>query len=149
MDIATLLTPPIIWFLVGLGLLLLELAVPGLILFFFGVGAWITALGLWIFDYDIDIQILVFAISSVALLLLLRKSLKRRFFSDSKESDALEDEFIGKFATTINDLTANIPGKVEFKGTTWNAICDANVKKEVAVKITGKDGLTLLVSASI
>ena len=36
--------PAVIWFLVGLGLLLLELALPGLVILFFGAGAWVTAL---------------------------------------------------------------------------------------------------------
>ena len=36
--------PEIIWVLVGLLLLLMEFAVPGLIIFFFGLGAWVVGL---------------------------------------------------------------------------------------------------------
>jgi len=38
------LKPELIWFLAGLLLLLLEFAAPGLIVFFFGVGACIVAI---------------------------------------------------------------------------------------------------------
>ena len=147
MDVHSLFTPPVIWFLIGLGLLLLELILPGLIVIFFGLGAWITALGLWIFNYGINMQLLVFAVSSVAMLLLLRKSLKQRFFSTSEESDALEDEFIGKVATALTTLPANVPGKVEFKGTQWSAVSDSEIPQGGAAKIIGKDSLTLKVTA--
>ena len=42
----TLFTAEVIWFLIGVGLLLLELVAPGLIFVFFGIGAWITAAAL-------------------------------------------------------------------------------------------------------
>lgn len=34
----------VIWFVIGLSLFLLEFIFPGLVLIFFGVGAWITAI---------------------------------------------------------------------------------------------------------
>ena len=37
------LKPEVIWCLVGLVLLLLEFILPGLIIFFFGLGAWVVA----------------------------------------------------------------------------------------------------------
>jgi hypothetical protein len=64
-------TPPVIWLLIGLAFLLLEIAIPGLIIFFFGLGAWIVALLFVFFDPGLTVQLLVFAVSSVFLLLLL------------------------------------------------------------------------------
>ena len=64
--------PVLIWFLVGLALILSEFMVPGVILVFFGMGAWITAIGAWVgFAPDTSSQLLIFAISSVILLVLL------------------------------------------------------------------------------
>jgi len=37
-----------IWFIAGLVLILLEFVVPGVILVFFGAGAWVVALGMWL-----------------------------------------------------------------------------------------------------
>ena len=38
----------LIWFLLGMVLLIAELAMPGIVLLFFGIGAWVTALLLWL-----------------------------------------------------------------------------------------------------
>ena len=46
------LTPEIIWFLVGLVLLILEFAMPGLIIGFFGVGAWVVAIVCLVIVHD-------------------------------------------------------------------------------------------------
>ena len=37
------LKPELIWFLIGLVLLLMEFAIPGLVVLFFGIGAWVVA----------------------------------------------------------------------------------------------------------
>jgi len=33
----------LLWFLLGLGVMALELVLPGFVIIFFGIGAWITA----------------------------------------------------------------------------------------------------------
>lgn len=55
MSLEFLSNPAVIWFFIGLFLLLLEMAVPGLIVMFFGVGAWITALITAIFHPGINV----------------------------------------------------------------------------------------------
>lgn len=147
MNLQEFFTPPVIWFLIGLVLLLLELAIPGLIVIFFGVGAWITALCLKLFNIGINLQLLIFLVSSSLCLALFRKYLKKRFFGeDNVKTGALDDEFIGKIATTVTELKAGISGKVSFKGTTWNAISDVDVESGVQVKITDKESITLHVT---
>jgi inner membrane protein len=138
--------PALIWFLIGLGLLLLELALPGLVVLFFGIGAWLTALGHVIFDYSLNIQILVFLVTSLLGLILLRKVLKKRFFSRKKDEirDQLE-EFKGHPAIVSSDFE-NGTGLVEFKGTNWNAVGDDTLKKSDQVVIDKKDNLTLYVT---
>ena len=84
--------PAVIWFLVGLGLLLLELALPGLVVLFFGAGAWVTALVCAITDINLNWQIFIFLIASLLGLVLLRSYLKKRFFgkTDKETADQLE-----------------------------------------------------------
>ena len=136
--------PAVIWFLIGLGLLILELALPGLVVLFFGIGAWVTALACKIFDIDLNFQILIFLVISLLGLLLLRKYLKNRFFSRKKgEAEALE-EFIGHKAKVLSDFKDG-EGKVEIKGTPWNAVCDEPLKIGQTVVIEKKDSLTLFV----
>lgn len=38
--------PELVWFIIGLVLFLLELVLPGFVIFFFGVGAWVTTASL-------------------------------------------------------------------------------------------------------
>lgn len=140
--------PAVIWFLIGLGLLLLELALPGLVILFFGAGAWVTALVCAITDISLNWQIFIFLIASLFGLVLLRRYLKRRFFgkADKEAEDQLE-EFIGKKAKAIEDFKDG-SGKVEFKGTRWSAVADAPVKKGNWVTILGKESLILTVKPS-
>ena len=54
-----LLKPELIWFIAGLIMLLAEFAMPGLIIFFFGVGAWLVALICLFIDISINIQLII------------------------------------------------------------------------------------------
>lgn len=94
--------PAVIWFLIGLGLLLLELVLPGLVILFFGAGAWVAALSCALFNINLNWQIAIFLLASLLGLVLLRKYLKRKFF--------------GRKAKAIADF-ADGQGKIEFKGT--------------------------------
>lgn len=140
--------PAVVWFLVGLGLLLLELALPGLVVLFFGIGAWVTALFCVILDINLNWQILIFLVASLLGLALLRKYLKNRFFNrtDKKIEDQLE-EYIGHKAKAVTDFIDG-SGTIEFKGTQWSAQCDEAVSKGEWVVIKSKDSLTLGVSKS-
>ena len=140
--------PAVIWFLVGLGLLLLEMVLPGLVILFFGVGAWVTALVCAITDINLNWQILIFIVASLLGLVLLRKYLKKRFFSRTdKEIDDQLEEFIGRKALAIDDFKDG-SGKVEFKGTQWTARSKEPVSKGDRVIIRSKDSLTLIVEKS-
>ena len=137
--------PAVIWFLIGLGLLLLELILPGLVILFFGAGAWVTALTCAIFKPNLNVQILIFLVASLAGLILLRRYLKNRFFSrkNVEIEDQLE-EFIGHTANAVKDFKDGA-GKVEFKGTHWKAVSDDPVSENQMVIIEKKDSLTLFV----
>ena len=141
--------PAVIWFLVGLGLLLLELVLPGLVILFFGAGAWVTALVCAITDLSLNWQILIFLVASMLGLVLLRKYLKKRFFSRSdKEIDDQLEEFIGRKALAIHDFKDG-SGKVEFKGTQWTARSSETVSKGDWVIIRSKDSLTFNVEKDL
>lgn len=146
MDILS--NPAVIWFLIGLGLLLLELILPGLVIVFFGVGAWVTALVTAITDINLNWQILIFLVASLLGLVLLRKYLKKRFFDrTNKEIDDQLEEFIGRKAMAIDDFKDGV-GKVEFKGTQWSARSEGPVTKGEWVIIRSKDSLTFNVEKS-
>src|SRR5687768_4439080 len=85
----------VIWFLAGFIFFLLEFAIPGLILFFFALGAWIVAIITLFVDLSINAQLIIFVVSSLLTILLFRKWVKRIIWSRSKASE-IEDEFLGK-----------------------------------------------------
>jgi len=138
--------PEMIWFIIGLVLFLLELVVPGFVIFFFGVGAWITALVCLIADPGINIQVVIFAVVSVLALVGLRKMIQKRFFySKDNRSEAVEDEFTGKEAVAIADFGSDKRGKVEFKGTQWKAESGSEIKAGQTVIIVEKENFKLIV----
>jgi membrane protein implicated in regulation of membrane protease activity len=151
--IKDLLKPELIWFLVGLVLLVFEFIMPGLIIGFFGVGAWIVAIICLLSAYvtgSINAQLIIFIIASVLSLLLLRKWLKGIFIGHVKsKQDMTEDlnEFIGERAVVKEKITPKAGGKVAFHGTNWAAEADAEIPEGTVVEIVGKDNITLKVKA--
>jgi inner membrane protein len=138
--------PEMIWFIIGLVLFLLELVVPGFVIFFFGIGAWVTALVCLISDPGINLQALIFGVVSVLALVGLRRIIQKKFFySKDNRAEAVEDEFTGKEAVALVDFTSGNKGKVEFKGTTWQAESGSEIKAGQTVIIIEKQSFKLIV----
>lgn len=141
--------PELLWFLIGLILFLLELVVPGFVIFFFGVGAWVVALVCLIISPVKDmpnLQIIIFAVTSVLSLIALRKIIQKKFFySKGNKSEAVEDEFTGKEGVAISDFGKAQKGKVEFKGTRWNSESEFDIKEGQPVIIIKNENLILKV----
>jgi membrane protein implicated in regulation of membrane protease activity len=138
--------PELFWFIIGLGLFLLELVIPGFFIFFFGLGAWVTALVCLLVEPGTNLQIVIFAVTSVLSLIGLRKIIQKKFFySKGNLSEDVEDEFTGKEAIAKADFGSDRNGKVEFKGTMWNAESKAEIKAGQRVIIMEKDSFKLIV----
>jgi inner membrane protein len=146
MDAEILTKPELIWFIIGLIFLILELILPGFVIFFFGVGAWITSLACLIADPGTNLQMVIFAVTSILTLVLLRRLLREKFF-DSKEGSAamLDDEFTGGKALALTSFAKGTRGKVEFRGTIWSAISTEEISAGDTVIITGKESINLFV----
>lgn len=140
----------LLWFLVGLVLLVSELALPGFVIIFFGVGAWITALlvGFGLLT-SFNAQLLVFLVTSVLALVLFRKQGKKYFegrVSGIWNPRASMEDLRGERAVVISAITPNIPGgKVEYHGTTWNAEADVPIPQGQPVEIIERKNLLLIV----
>ena len=142
------LTPEIIWFLVGLVLLILEFILPGLIIGFFGVGAWIVAVVCLMNDIGLNTQLALFIASSVLSLVFLRQWLKGIFLGHEGSKQDLThnlEEFIGERAVVKERIVPKLVGKVEFHGTNWEASADEEIAAGTVVEIIGKDNITLKV----
>jgi len=139
-------TPELLWFIVGLLLFLLELVLPGFVIFFFGVGAWATAFVCLLFNPGVNIQILIFAVVSVLSLVTLRRIIQKKFFyGRNNSSELIEDEFTGKEAIVLSQIKPGKKGRIEFKGTVWTAESDTEIDEGETVIIVSKDNFNLKV----
>ena len=140
--------PELMWFLVGFAFFLLEFMLPGLICAFFGVGAWIVAIICFVVPVNFNVQLLLFMVSSILLLLVLRQKLKGVFLGHTGNAQELTEtlkEFVGERAVVVEAITPQAGGKVEFHGTRWSALADQDIAEGANVEVTSKENLTLRV----
>jgi inner membrane protein len=136
----------VIWFIIGFICFLLEFVLPGLILFFFAVGAWVVAILSLLIDMSINTQLILFLACSVLTILLFRKWLKKIW--TTKHSAVLEDEFVGKTCKAETFIGPGRDGKVEFKGTKWDARSEDSIEKGENATIIGNDSILLIVKST-
>jgi len=139
----------IVWAIVGIVLIFFEFFIPGLVIAFFGVGALITAFTSWLgISPTLELQLLVFIVSSLLLLILLRKIVKRTFLGRTKGEDA-ERDFnidIGKIVPVIEFIQpGEVGGKVKYQGSNWPAKASEPIPPGESVKIIGRENITLIV----
>jgi membrane protein implicated in regulation of membrane protease activity len=139
------LKPEVIWFILGLILILLEFQIPGVITVFFGVGAWITAIICLFLPIGLAFQLLIFLIVSILSLMFLRRWLKGYFDNKSQDTGSLTNEFIGERAVVKEMITPIQIGKVEFHGTIWEAEAYEEIQPETVVEIIDKKSIVLIV----
>jgi len=137
----------VIWFIIGFALFLLEFVLPGLILFFFAVGAWIVAILSLFFDLSINLQLIIFLVSSVLTILLFRKWVKKIIWT-RKHSSEIEDEFLGRTGKAETYISPGKNGKVDFKGTSWDARSEDIIEPGENVTIIGNDSILLIVKST-
>lgn len=140
--------PWIIWFLLGLGLIVSEFFVPGVILVFFGLAAWIVALLAFLgLISSVTLQLIVFAAASLLLTSWLRRVCMPLLHGDQPRlpggSDH-QDEFAGKSVTVLTAFGGpGALGKVEFKGAEWKARSEDELNPGDSAEIVSVDGITL------
>jgi membrane protein implicated in regulation of membrane protease activity len=139
--------PPVIWFIIGFIFFILEFAVPGFILFFFGIGAWIVAILTLVMDVSLNTQLFTFLGSSAVTILLFRRWVKNIMFA-KKHSSELEDEFLGKTGIAETPISPGRDGKVDFKGTSWNARSEDIIETGERVTIVGNESIILIVKSN-
>ena len=109
------------WLVLGLGLILLELLTPpSFYLMFFGVGALVLgAIASLRLPIPLWGEWLLFSGFSVLAMLLFRRPLLTRFHM--KGQRLAIDSMVGETALALEDLAVGAIGRVELRGTTWNA----------------------------
>jgi membrane protein implicated in regulation of membrane protease activity len=142
------LTLPQVWLIVGLIMLLAELASVLLVFVFFAVGALLTSLlttlGLL---PTTESQILAFSAISLISLIVFRKNVRMLL---NRNKGAEYNEFIGETALVIKDIPVNGEGKIYYRGAEWKAISfnHNSISAGSKVIITKTDGIILTVEES-
>jgi membrane protein implicated in regulation of membrane protease activity len=137
-----------LWLLIGVVLMILEFALPGFVVFFFGLGAMIVGAACWIWPITLNEQLLIFIIASLVMLVTLRRWIKGIFVgytSSEKALGELTHEFMGQRATVTSAIVPGRPGKVEFRGTQWEAESDEKIDAGEMVEIVGQESIRLKV----
>lgn len=138
-----------IWLGLGLLLILLEFFLPGLVVIFLGLGAVLTAAMLYARVLtDAYLTVVFFTVTSVFLLLTLRRIILFFYPAYSEKSETDEDLLIaGQLAETISLVSEhNFDGRVKYSGTTWPAKSAAGeIPAHTRVEILGRENISLIV----
>ena len=136
----------IIWFLIGLGLILAEFAVPGVILVFIGAAAWVVALLDWMGVDSLSVQLWVFGLVSVGLVVFARRYVKTWFTGkESNGASDVDEEFVGQVVMVVKAIGDGDDGLVELKGARWKAVSNSDLEEGDHAEVVERDNLTLKV----
>ncbi len=136
----------IIWFLIGLGLVFAEFAVPGVILVFLGVAAWLVAILDWVGVDSLSVQLWVFGLVSIGLVVFARRYVKTWFTGkQSNGASDVDEEFVGKSVEVVKAIVSGDYGLVELKGAQWKATSESDLNEGDRAEVVERDGLTLKV----
>ncbi len=114
-------SPAIVWAVIGLLLLIAELATVSFILCFIGLGALIVALTTWIgLTSSFAGQLIVFSVSSLLLLFLLRKTAKKLFAGHAD----VPPDYTGQKVPVVKAIPAGGEGTIQYRGSDWIAFSD-------------------------
>lgn len=135
----------VLWFVVGFVLFILEFLIPGLVIFFFAIGAWAVAVVSLFLDISVNTQLSIFLVTSILSVLLFRKALQKRMSVRKAFREVQNDEFIGHTATAETEIAPGKDGKVSYKGVSWTAITNDIIQPGQEVIITGNESIRLKV----
>lgn len=132
----------LIWFVLGVIIAFLELYLPGFILLFFAIGCLSTAAALLVLDIDLAQQVIIFLITSVTSLLLLRKWMMRTFkgASSANNEGDFDDFPYGVHVQVLQKISPQKSGRIQYRGTAWDAVADESIEPGETVEIVRFSG---------
>ncbi len=133
-----------IWVIIGVVLLILEIFTTSFYAIFFGIGALVTALFVYLgLAEELPTQVIIFALSSIVSLLFFRKRILELFTKNSSDFKEIIDEF----AKVSKEIPAHGEGKVIYRGSDWIAYrADGkSIQEGTKVLIKKIDGIKLIV----
>lgn len=134
-------SPWLIWFLSGIVVMLAELAVPGFVIIFFGLGCWGAAVAAVIAPNAYSSQLIVFLLVSLISLVSLRKMAMRIFVgrSEGSEGDVTGNVTVGTRIKIDQDIEPGREARVRYRGTMWTAVSEDRIPGGSEAEIIGVD----------
>ena len=152
-NLKDLFTPEFIWCILGIIMLMVEFVLPGFVIFFFGIGALFVALLCFFFSsLSINAQLIIFLVSSIIFLIVLRKWFRavfRGFFGSKDKMPLNKDSYLGETAAVTEKITPYQKGRIEFHGSMWSAESHKEIAKGAQVVIIEQNNLTFKVKPVI
>jgi len=142
------------WFIIGALLFFFELFAPAFVLFFFGIGAWITALAVWLLPLTLAWQLTIFLAASLISLVFLRRTLRGVFQGNTGHtamttaSNLAMNAAVGALAEVIEGIEPPLEGRIKFQGSFWRAVSETPIATGEMAKIISQDGLVMRVEAA-
>ncbi|MCI5150639.1 MAG: NfeD family protein [Candidatus Electrothrix sp. MAN1_4] len=139
-------SPVLIWFLLGIAFFVIELIVPAFILFFLGIGAWMTTAVLAVTHVSLTAQMVIFLMSSLCSLALLRRWLRSVFLGNSSDEDG--STIVHSSPSTGIVTEAIVPpgvGRVKYGGSFWQAAAEEPIPVDAVVQILERKNLIVQV----
>lgn len=139
------------WSLIGLLLIASEMIIPGFTIFFFGAGALFTALvSLILPRLGLGAQTLLWAGSSIAAFIFLRKRFRSVLKGTIIYRDAEADQYAGREAEVIDAISPDRPGRIRFQGTSWEAVSyDESIPAGEKALILRREGMRFIVGRPV
>ncbi len=140
--------PYYLWLAIGVALIALEIIMPGFVIFWFGVGAVITALfAITKIVTRFEYQFILFFLSSLSFLLLWFFWLKKLFVKPEDNMDLAIKNLKGVVKEKIKPGT---PGKIELYDNyhgikVWKAYSDEELEEGTEIQVVGAEGISLFV----
>lgn len=140
--------PALYWLFIGVMLFFLEMAVPGFILFFFGLGALVTALTSWLSPISVAWQLALFISTSLVALLGLRNSIQTKLFAPAVKEGEEEDKDVmhavpGEKGVVSMTITPPAEGRIKYAGTSWRASANEKIDEGEIVSIVYQKDLVI------
>lgn len=134
-----------LWMYAGMFLVLLELAAPGFVVFFFGLAALTVGVARFVFGeaFTLNMQVAAFSVFSVLYLVLLRRWLKSIFMDAKTDTAVLADEYVGRSGKVTCAIIPPASGRVAIGDSEWTAVAGSEIEEGAEVKVVSRNNLTL------
>lgn len=132
------------WMIAGLGLVLLELAIPAFFVIWFGLGAMLVALVLFVSaDLSLTTQISLWIVASLVMVVLWFRVFKRS--QHRTLSGTADGEVIGEVGLLVSAVAPFQQGRVRFQGPVlgsdeWVCLADSTIAAGERVRVVAIEG---------